>query len=119
MLDYSREGIRKALETIFASGSDADKNTARELIHKLGERGVRECRIFLLCANRTRSRASRSCAEMPGRAGEESGSASRFGRSERCVCVPPLTTRLKPSVNSCAGITSRRRHHRAPVAWEG
>jgi hypothetical protein len=40
LLDYSRIAIRKALETVFASGSDDDKNTARELIHKLGERGI-------------------------------------------------------------------------------
>jgi hypothetical protein len=40
LLDYSRDGIRKTLETVHASGTDDDKNTARELIHKLGERGI-------------------------------------------------------------------------------
>jgi hypothetical protein len=40
LLDYSRNGIRKTLETVHASGTDDDKNTARGLIHKLGERGI-------------------------------------------------------------------------------
>ena len=30
----------QTLETVLASGSDDVKNTARELIHKLGERGI-------------------------------------------------------------------------------
>jgi hypothetical protein len=40
LLDYSREPIRAILEAVLESGSDAAKESARRLIHSLGEKGV-------------------------------------------------------------------------------